>query len=203
MLQEMLPYQTEPCYVTDITFLTAFYHRSARNNVQARREICRNIHMLPNIPELWILLSSFQATLTVEDFPQRSNDGLLVARCAQIAYESRRIHGSHQNQDHHLFRLFDQSQVIGLVSLGYLLAAQVAKSLVAAQKAVHCNPQSAAAWSILLAAAAPSWTAPQQTFWLKQLIQHLRRECDVATYTGLATWIGNYERRLTSILNQT
>lgn len=32
--QEMLPYQTETCYVSDITFLTAFYHRSARNNIQ-------------------------------------------------------------------------------------------------------------------------------------------------------------------------
>ena len=167
---------------------------------QARYEIMRNIHMLPNVAELWILLSTFQATLTVEEYPKRPADGLLVARTAEIAHESRRINGS--NQDH-LFRMFDQSKLISLISLGYLLAGQLRSSLVAAQKAVHCNPQSAASWSILLAAAVPSWTSSDGALWLKQLIQHLRRQCDVATYTGLAAWLGNYDRRLTSILNQT
>ena len=200
----MLPYQSEPRYVSNITLLSAFHHWSSGNSLQARREICRNIHMLPNLPELWVLLSSFQATMAVEDNVKKPADGLLVALCAEIAYATRCLNGSAEDR---IFHRFDQSKVISLISLGYLLAGQVRSSLVAAQKAVHCNPHSAGPWSIILAAALPSWTSADGThsshkiLWLKQLIQHLRRECDVTDYTGLAAWLGNYERRLASMLS--
>jgi len=96
---------------------------------------------------------------------------------------------------------------MSLIGIGYLSAGERRAGLTAAQKAVHCSPHSAASWSVLLAAAAASWTAADDAdagrlLWLKRLIGHLRRHCDVATFSGLAPWLGGYERRLTGLLSQ-
>ena len=163
--------------------------------------------MLPNVAELWTLLASFKASLTIQTSHSQSSDGLQVARWAEIAFDSRRRTDSAVD---HVFLPIDLSQVISLISLGYLLAGQGSTSLVTAQKAVHCNPHSAASWSVLLAAALPSWggsaACGDQLYrlgWLKKLIEHLRRKCDVTAYSRLTPWLGHYERRLVSILSKT
>lgn len=204
--QELLPYQTEPRYVADITSLTAYLHQSVGNELQGQREICRNIHMLPNVADLWTILASYQASRVVHDAPRSSiSQGLLVARCAEAAFDGLRQSDdsvSEQQQE------MDMSPVISLISLGYLLAGNGSSSLTAAVKAVHCNPHSAASWSVLLAAALPSWSSSSsfksqnQLSWLKKLIEHLRRRCDVTSYSRLAPWLGSYERRLISLLSQ-
>ena len=208
--QEMLAYQTDPRYVDRIAFLRAFRHWSSGNSQEASRELCRHIHMLPNIPHLWVQLASFQAATVQESQSSPIHqpvDGLLVARCARIAAEI----GQHiDTTDEQQIQQIDLSKVTSLVAIGYLLAGQKKASLIAAQKAVHGNPQSAASWSVLLAAAVSSWTSEtsqssdldNQLLWLKQLIGHLRRRCDVAAFSGLAPWLGSYERRLTGLLSQ-
>jgi hypothetical protein len=208
--QEMLAYQTDPRYVDRIAFLRAFRHWSSGNSQEASRELCRHIHMLPNISNLWVQLASFQAATVQESQSgpiHQPVDGLLVARCARIAAET----GQHiDTTDEQQIQQTDLSKVTSLVAIGYLLAGQKKASLIAAQKAVHGNPQSAASWSVLLAAAVSSWTSEtsqssdldNQLLWLKQLIGHLRRRCDVAAFSGLAPWLGSYERRLTGLLSQ-
>ena len=208
--QEMLPYQTDPRYVDRIAFLRAFRHWSSGNSQEASRELCRHIHMLPNISHLWFQLASFQAAALQESQSSPTHqpvDGLLVARCAQIAAETGQHVDTSTTDEQHIQQI-DVSKVTSLVAIGYLLAGQKKASLIAAQKAVHSNPQSAASWSVLLAAAVSSWTSEtsqssdNQILWLKQLIGHLRRRCDVAAFSGLAAWLGSYERRLTGLLSQ-
>ena len=193
--QELLPYQSESRYVTDISRLLAYKCSAAGSQMQGRREISRNIHMLPNEAELWTLMATYQASLTAND---NCRDGLLVARCAEIAFHARR--NDQQNIDEqHIFRPAELSQVISLISLGYLLSGNSKDSLIAAQKAVHCNPQSAVSWSVLLAASAQAH--PEERLgWLKKLIENLRRRCDVTAFSRLGPWLSNYERRLVSIL---
>ena len=205
--QELLPYQTDSRYVADISRLSSYQQSLIGNELQGQREIVRNIHMLPNVAELWTLLASFKASLTVQTtFHPQTSDGLQVARWAEIAFDARRQSDSAVD---HVFQPIDLSQVISLISLGYLLARQGSASLIAAQKAVHCNPHSAASWSVLLAAALPSWGGSDdgdqlyRLGWLKKLIEHLRRKCDVTAYSRLTPWLGHYERRLVSILSKT
>ena len=166
--------------------------------------------MLPNISHLWFQLASFQAAALQESQSSPTHqpvDGLLVARCAQIAAETGQHVDTSTTDEQHIQQI-DVSKVTSLVAIGYLLAGQKKASLIAAQKAVHSNPQSAASWSVLLAAAVSSWTSEtsqpsdNQILWLKQLIGHLRRRCDVAAFSGLAAWLGSYERRLTGLLSQ-
>lgn len=202
--QELLPYQSEPRYVTDISRLSSYQQLDAGNELQGQREIARNLHMLPNEAELWTLLASFKATVMLQASHPQQSDGLQVARWAEIAFDARRQSDSEVD---HIFQPINLSQVISLISLGYLLAGQGATSLIAAQKAVHCNPHSAASWSVLLASALPSWGASsneqiQRLGWLKKLIEHLRRKCDVTAYSRLTPWLGNYERRLITMLSQ-
>ena len=201
--QELLPYQTEPRYVADISSLTAYLHWSSGNELQGRREICRNVHMLPNIADVWAVLASYQATLLVQSPKPQASDGILVARCAQVAFEALR-----QKDDadrHGTFQSVSVSQVISLIGLGYLMAGKDHASRTAAAKAVHCNPNSAASWSVLLAAVLPLWSEPSSTnqhqlSWLKKLIEHLRRHCDVTDYSQLAPWLSCFEKGLVSLL---
>lgn len=204
--QELLPYQTEPRYVADISRLSSYQQSLLGNELQGQREIARNIHMLPNVPELWTLLASFKASVAVQASHSRPSDGVQVARWAEIAFGARCQSDSAAD---HVFQTIDMSQVISLISLGYLLAGEDTTSLTTAQKAVHCNPHSAASWSVLLAAALPFWSGTgtvndriQRLGWLKKLIEHLRRKCDVTVYSRLTPWLGHYERRLVSLLSQ-
>ena len=153
---------------------------------------------------LWALLASYKASVAVQSSQPRKTDGLQVARWAEIAFDARRQSDSAVD---HVFQQIDLAQVISLISLGYLLAGQSTASLTTAQKAVHCNPHSAASWSVLLAAALPAWGGSgsdqiHQLGWLKKLIEHLRRKCDVTAYSRLTPWLGHYERRLVSLLSQ-
>ena len=153
---------------------------------------------------MWALLASYKASVAVQSFQPRKTDGLQVARWAEIAFDARRQSDSAVD---HVFQQIDLAQVISLISLGYLLAGQSTASLTTAQKAVHCNPHSAASWSVLLAAALPAWGGSgsdqiHQLGWLKKLIEHLRRKCDVTAYSRLTPWLGHYERRLVSLLSQ-
>lgn len=193
--QELLPYQSESRYVTDISRLLAYQHWSTGSQIQGRREISRNIHMLPNEAELWTLMAQYQASLAAQE---DSNQGLLVARCAEIAFHARR-NEQQSFDEQHIFRPSELSQVISLISLGYLLSGMPTNSLIAAQKAVHCNPHSAASWSVLLCASAQAHPH-QRLGWLKKMIEHLRRRCDVTTFSRLGPWLSNYERRLVTML---
>lgn len=199
------PYRTQPRYVADITTLLAFKEFSGGNELQGRREIMRNVHLLPNVTEMWAMLTSYLANVAAASERPRWFDGLLVARCAESTVFARREHESSADL---VFKPMDLSQIISLNSVGYLLAGQGKNSLIAAQKAVHCNPHSAASWSALLSAAVPYWATTAvddrllRLTWLIKLIEHLRRRCDVTSYSRLATWLGNYERRLISMLSQ-
>jgi len=191
--------------VADISCLTAYYHFSAGNALQGRIEIIRNIHMLPNEPELWTLLASYQASLVAnQPAPIRPEDGLLVARCAETAFDALRQRDDSVAESKQPST--DVAQIISLIGLGYLLAGKSSSSLTAAVRSVHCNPHSAASWSVLLAAALPSWSSSgpdsaHRLEWLKKLVEHLRRRCDVTAYSRLAPWLGSYDRRLISLLN--
>lgn len=204
-IQELLPYQSEPRYVADVTTLLAFKELYGGNELQGRREVMRNLHLLPNVTDLWALLTSYMVNVACAAERPHWYDGLLVARCAESTVFARRENESSTDL---VFKPMDLSQIISLNSVGYLLAGQGGNSLIAAKKAVHCNPHSAASWSALLAAAVPYWATPatddklSRLGWLKKLIEHLRRHCDVTSYSRLAPWLGNYERRLISMLSQ-
>lgn len=53
--QELLPYQTEPRYVANISQLSSYQQLAVGNELQGQREIARNLHMLPNIAE-WVII---------------------------------------------------------------------------------------------------------------------------------------------------
>ena len=112
--------------------------------------------MLPDQAELWTLLATFKATVDVQVSHHSQADGLLVARWTEITFDARRQTDSAADQ---IFQPVNLSQVISLISLGYLLTADGKASLTATQKAVHCNPHSAAPWSVLFASALPAWSA--------------------------------------------
>ena len=203
--QELLPYQTEPRYVADISRLSSYQQLASGNALQGQREIARNLHVLPNVADLWKLLASYQASIAVQTSSSRPSEGLQVARWAEIAFDAQRQTDSAVDV---VFQSIDFSQVISLISLGYLLAGQGSTSLIAAQKAVHCNPHSAASWSVLVASALPNWGESASNSdrmyrlsWLKRLIEHMRRKCDVTSYSRLTAWLGHYERRLVSLLS--
>ena len=196
------PYPPNSRYAADISCLRAYLHFSAGNGSQGRIEIIRNIHMLPNKPELWTLLASHQASLAQQS--TRPEDGLLVARCAETAFDALRQRDDSVAESKESST--DLAQIISLISFGYLLAGKSSSSLTAAVRAVHCNPHSAASWSVLLVAALPAWSSSasdseKRLQWLKRLVEHLRRRCDVTAYSRLAPWLGSYDRRLISLLN--
>lgn len=202
--QELLPYQSEARYVADISSLAAYLHWSSGNALRGRREICRNVHMLPNVADVWALLASYQATVLVQSDRPKGFDGLSVARCAEAALDALRQSDDSAAEQHGSFQPADLSQVIALISFGYLLAGNGPASRTAAARAVHCNPHSAASWSVLLAAVEPSWSQPssssqQRISWLKKLIEHIRRYCDVTAYDRLGPWLNNYENFLATL----
>ncbi|KAK5647507.1 hypothetical protein RI129_002399 [Pyrocoelia pectoralis] len=121
--------QCLPHYVSLIchTYLLQGHHQLAV------REISKLIHRHPNQASLWLTLS----ILLIRSYNKRPQSISAAAKCAQVAVKIGRTH-------------VDVAKVLCVVSLASFIAGDYHQALKSAQKAVHCYPDVAECWAVLI-----------------------------------------------------